>query len=83
MNPTGRQSPLAFALNLFGALAIGFSLVVSHSGERPVWVLVVAFVSVAAWLARGALGLAGVRSLEPALLVVAALTGGIVAAPTD
>jgi signal transduction histidine kinase len=83
VNQSGRQSPLAFALNLFGALAVGFSLVVSHSGERPVWVLVIALVSVAAWLARGALALAGVRSLEPTLLVVAAVTGGIVAAPSD
>ncbi|QIZ99702.1 histidine kinase [Leifsonia sp. PS1209] len=83
MNPPRQQSPLAFALNLVGALAIGFSLIVSHSAERPVWVLVLALVADAAWVARGAIALAGVRAGETALLVVAAVAGGLVAAPSD
>lgn len=83
MNSSPRQSPLAFALNLFGALAIGFSLLASHLGERPAWVIVVALVSVAAWIARAAFAYAGVRRVEPVILAITALSGGLVAAPTD
>lgn len=83
MNTPGPQNPLAFALNLVGALAIGFSLFASHSGARPAWVLVVALVSVGAWIVRGAFRLAGVASVEPPLIALAAVSGGIVAGPTD
>ncbi len=79
-----RPGLLALTLNLLGAVAIGWSLLRTHTEDRPVWVLVVAFVSLAAWVLRSALNFAG-RGRRTALVLslVAAVTGAFVAPATD
>lgn len=78
-----RPGLLALTLNLLGAAAIGWSLLRTHTGDRPVWVLVVAFVSVAAWALRAVLSFAGWRRTALVLSLVAAVTGAFVAPATD
>ncbi|MBO1740289.1 sensor histidine kinase [Leifsonia sp. TF02-11] len=79
-----RPGLLALTLNLLGAAAIGWSLLRTHTEDRPVWVLVVAFVSLAAWVLRSTMSFAG-RGRRTALVLslVAAVTGAFVAPATD
>jgi signal transduction histidine kinase len=84
VNTSTSPSWLAFALNLVGGVAVGYSLIVNDTEGRPTWVLVVALVSVAAWIVRGFFALvSGAGRLAVVLSIVAALTGGLVAAPTN
>ncbi|MFF1634515.1 sensor histidine kinase [Leifsonia sp. NPDC058248] len=84
MNTSTSPNWLAFALNLVGGVVVGYSLIVDDTEGRPTWVLVVALVSVAAWIARGIVVLlSGAGRTAVALSVVAALAGGLVAAPTN
>ncbi|WP_426625169.1 sensor histidine kinase [Leifsonia sp. McL0607] len=78
-----RPGLLALVLNLLGAVAVGWSLLRTHTEDRPVWVLVVALASVAAWALRAVLGFAGWRRAALALSLVAAITGALVAPATD
>lgn len=78
-----RPGLLALVLNLLGAVAVGWSLLRTHTEDRPVWVLVVAFVSVAAWVVRAVLGFAGWRRGALALSLLAAAAGAFVAPATD
>ncbi len=78
-----RPGLLALVLNLLGATAIGWSLLRTYTEDRPVWVLVVAFASVAAWVLRAVFGFAGWRRAALASSLVAAITGALVAPATD
>lgn len=78
-----RPGLLALVLNLLGVVAVGWSLLRTHTEDRPVWVLVVAFVSVAAWALRAVLGFVGWRRTALALSLVAAIAGSFVAPATD
>jgi signal transduction histidine kinase len=74
---------LAFGLNLVGGAIVGYSLVTEHT-KVPTWVLVLALAAVSAWVLRALVALLpGVRRLAIPLSVFAALTGGLVAAPTQ
>lgn len=78
-----RPGLLALVLNLLGCVAVGWSLLRTHTADRPVWVLVVALASVAAWLLRAVLAFAGSRRASLALCIVAAVAGSVVAPATD
>nr|WP_246298241.1 histidine kinase [Leifsonia soli] len=71
------------ALTVVGAGAVGYALIRTDSGHRPVWVLVLGLVSVALWVVRGALAKAGLRRAAFACAVVLVVLGALVAAPTD
>lgn len=83
MNVSLRPSWLALALTVVGAGAVGYALIRTDSGHRPVWVLVLGLVSVALWVVRGALAKAGLRRAAFACAVVLVVLGAPVAAPTD
>lgn len=78
-----RPGLLALVLNLLGAVAVGWSLLRTHAGDRPVWVLVIALLAVAAWAVRAVLSFAGRRRAALALSLVAAAAGASVAPATD
>lgn len=78
-----RPGLLALVLNLLGAVAIGWSLLRTHTEDRPVWVLIVAFVSVVAWVLRAVLSFVGWRRTALACSLVAAVAGAFVAPATD
>ena len=78
-----RPGLLALVLNILGAGAVGLSLLRTHTLERPVWVLVVALFSVAAWLARAFLSFAGWRRTALVLCVLSAVTGAFTAPATE
>lgn len=83
MNTSTPPSWLAFGLNLVGGAIVGYSLVTEHT-KVPTWVLVLALAAVSAWVLRALVALLpGVRRLAIPLSVFAALTGGLVAAPTQ
>ncbi|MFF1878175.1 sensor histidine kinase [Leifsonia sp. NPDC058230] len=83
MNTSTPPSWLGFVLSAIGGAAIGFALFKDDWSTRPTWVLVLAVISVSAWILRGLAGALGWRSLDLGLSVVAALAGGLVAAPTN
>jgi len=83
VNFSRTPSPLAVALNLIGAVVVAWSLAVTHSGQRPVWVTVVGVVAVGAWAGRAAFAAIRLQRLALALAVLAALAGAVTAAPTD
>ncbi|KQR53774.1 hypothetical protein ASF88_02670 [Leifsonia sp. Leaf336] len=83
MDFSTRPGLLALVLNLLGAVAVGWSLLRTHTEDRPVWVLVVAFVSVAAWAVRAVLSFVGWGRTALALSLVAAIAGSFVAPATD
>ncbi|MGN6426094.1 MAG: sensor histidine kinase [Leifsonia sp.] len=83
MDPLNRPGRLALALNIVGAVVVAWSLVSTHTEHRPVWVLVVSLVAVAAWALRGVCARAGWRTAGLALALVAAVAGALTAAPTD
>ncbi|WP_431278154.1 sensor histidine kinase [Leifsonia poae] len=83
MNTSTPPTWLGFALNFFGGVAVAFGLIRDDLSARPTWVLVVAFIAVGAWILRGLAGVLGLRGADLGLSVVAALAGGLVAAPTD
>lgn len=75
---------LRFGLNLFGIAVVGYSILTTHSAGRPVWVLVLALVALAAWLVRLVLAFRSVPSgVGLALAMVMAFAGSIVAASTN
>lgn len=80
---SSRPGWLAIALTALGAGVVGYSLVTTHSGQRPGWVLVVGLASVALWLVRSLLARAGLARAALVCIVVAALSGALVAGPTD
>ncbi|MEO7014989.1 MAG: histidine kinase [Leifsonia sp.] len=83
MNTSTPPNWLAFGLNLVGGAIVGYSLVTEHT-KVPTWVLVLALAAVSAWVLRALVALLpGVRRLAIPLSVFAALTGGLVAAPTQ
>ncbi len=80
----GRPSPLAFALNLFGIAVVTYSILTTHTEQRPLWVLVLALVALAAWLVRVILSFRGVApTTRLALAMVMVFAGSIVAASTN
>ena len=59
------------------------ALIKDDWSTRPTWVLVLALVSVGAWILRGLAGALGWSAVDLGLCTVAALAGGLVAAPTN
>lgn len=78
---TVRTSWLPFSVNLLGAAVVGYSLV--RTDGLPGWVFGVALVAVAAWALRALTNALAAPKASLALSVLAALTGGLVAAPTS
>ncbi|MFP3466317.1 sensor histidine kinase [Leifsonia sp. SIMBA_070] len=74
--------PLALSLNVIGAVVVTWSLLTSHSGGEPAWVLVVALVAIAAWVARAAVPARHDRWVL-GLGAVAGLAGAVTTAPTN
>lgn len=84
MNTSWRRSRLAFALNLVGAIVVGYSLVRAHGEHRPAWVLAVALASVVLWVLRSFFAVVIDRPrLDLLLCALTAATGSLVSAPTD
>ncbi|ANF31534.1 two-component sensor histidine kinase [Leifsonia xyli] len=80
---SSRPGGLALALTVFGAAAVGYGLVTTHSGARPLWVVVVAFASLALWVARGVLAHYGLARSALVCIVLSTALGAITAGPTD
>jgi signal transduction histidine kinase len=80
---SSRPGGLALALTVFGAAAVGYGLVTTHSGSRPLWVVVVAFASLVLWVARSVLAHYGLGRAALACIVLATVAGAVAAAPTD
>ncbi|NEN04511.1 two-component sensor histidine kinase [Diaminobutyricibacter tongyongensis] len=79
-----RPTWLSFGLNLFGIAVVGYSIVTSHSAQRPTWVLVLALTALAAWLVRLILAFRTVpAAVGLALAMVMAFAGSIVAGSTN
>jgi signal transduction histidine kinase len=76
-------SLLAIALTLIGGLAVGYGLFTDGLVHRQPWVIVLALVSIAAWVLRAVFGRLGLSRWDLALCIVAALAGGLAAAPTN
>ncbi|MGH1525668.1 sensor histidine kinase [Leifsonia sp. L25] len=83
MNFWSRPGLLALVLNIFGAGAVGWSLVRAHSADRPAWVLAVALFAVATWLVRSVFTFVGWRRAALVLCLLSAVTGAFVAPATD
>ncbi|MEV8212792.1 histidine kinase [Leifsonia sp. NPDC077715] len=80
---SSRPGGLALALTVFGAAAVGYGLVTTHSGSRPLWVVVVAFGSLALWVARSVLAHYGLARSALVCILLSTVLGAITAAPTD
>jgi len=80
---SSRPGGLALALTVFGAAAVGYGLVTTHSGARPLWVVVVAFASLALWVARSVLAHYGLAHSALVCVLLSTVLGAITAAPTD
>ncbi len=80
---SSRPGGLALALTFFGAAAVGYGLVTTHSGARPLWVVVVAFASLALWVARSVLAHYGLGRTALVCILLSTVLGAITAAPTD
>jgi signal transduction histidine kinase len=76
-------SLLAIALTLVGGLAVGYGLFTDGLVHRQLWVIVLALVSIVAWVLRGVAGRLGLQRLDLALCILAAFAGGLVGAPTN
>ncbi|MFF2053018.1 sensor histidine kinase [Leifsonia sp. NPDC058194] len=74
---------LALTLNIVGAGFVAYSIVGSHSADRPVWVLVVGLIAVATWIARSLCAVLDLRRTALVLALVSAATGAIVTPATD
>jgi signal transduction histidine kinase len=76
-------SLLAISLTLVGGLGVGYGLFTDGLVHRQPWVIVLALVSIAAWMLRAVVGRLGLSRWDLALCIVAALAGGLAAAPTN
>lgn len=82
VNSSPPPSWLALGLNLAGGVAVAYAML-RTAGTNPAWVLALGLVSVAAWMLRGPLARAGFTGPGAVLCIVAAVTGGLVAAPLN
>ncbi|MGH1550885.1 sensor histidine kinase [Leifsonia poae] len=80
---SSRPGGLALALTVFGAAAVGYGLVTTHSGARPLWVVVVAFASLALWVARSVLAHYGLARSALVCVLLSTVLGSVAAAATD
>lgn len=74
---------LALTLNVVGAGFVAYSIVGSHSAQRPMWALVLGLIAVAAWVARSACAVLDARRTALVLGLVSAAAGAIVTPATD
>jgi len=83
VNVSLRPTLLSLALTVVGAVAVGYGLVTSHTGQRPVWALAVGLAATALWVVRSVLARFGQRVPALVCAVVMVLAGSFVAAPTN
>ncbi|MFF1574335.1 sensor histidine kinase [Leifsonia sp. NPDC058292] len=83
MNSQTPPSLLAIVLTAIGGVAVGYGLFTDGLVHRATWVVVLALLSLGAWILRSIVGRFGFGAVDFALCVLAALAGGLVAAPTN
>jgi len=74
---------LALTLNVVGAGFVAYSIIGSHSAQRPAWALVLGLIAVAAWVARSVCAVLDARRTALVLGLVSAAAGAIVTPATD
>ncbi|WP_025156577.1 sensor histidine kinase [Leifsonia aquatica] len=74
---------LALTLNIVGAGFVAYSIVGSHSADRPGWVLVLGLLAVVTWIARSLCAVLDARRTALVLALVSAAAGAIATPGTD
>lgn len=74
---------LALTLNIVGAGFVAYSIVGSHSADRPGWVLILGLLAVVTWIARSLCAVLDARRTALVLALVSAASGAIATPGTD